>query len=832
MGWLDSFFSKTEVRTLPIAFSLDVTEEDEHRITVGFQINQAQYPVDSLDRFLAYGFALDQGGIRWSLSEDDRQKLASLKASGAFHEGQGVYSTPILPPVLQYLRQHQNVHETDKSRELEVLRKPPEQTVSVDFDVDEGMTVERVLALEGGAMVLEEDAKITPDGGYWRIGKTFAPVSEKSSKLIDSILPHYKSRIPLADVPEFFQRDLVMLRTNFKAILSEEAARIQILDEEFHPLIKVSHNGEGWLEFDLSYRVGNYELPADLIRSARDQYVTFDPYTFIRKDEKTIQKTERELEELKPVITEAGMRVPVERFASLDEFINRIGGSAELNAAYQEFLDQLTGFEASMEYQLPEAIEDRIADKGFILRPYQRAGIHWLNWLKDHHLHGVLADDMGLGKTLQSLIVLRQAYEETESDLHSLILCPRAVLRHWSRELQKVYPGIRNIEYSGSARRSSLLKQRGPVVFISTYTTMMYDIEPISQIPFFYLILDEATKIKNPATRRSKAVKRINAAHRLTLTGTPVENRPQELWSQFDFLMKGHLGRYGTFERLFANPILAGDVQASTELGKKIKPFVMRRTKEEVAQDLPGKLELDEWCSLTDEQADLYSKMLEEYAPVIRDELQEGKHVSRISILPLLMRLKQLCDHPSIITGEVEPVLGRSEKFDLAVDRIQDIRHQGEQVVLFSHFLSMLDLFEIELSRRNISYIRLDGSSSNNQRDFLIEQFNKKTKTAALCSLTSMGYGVNLQTANHVIHVDRWWNPAVEDQATDRVHRIGQDKQVYVYRMIVQGTLEEKIDQLQDRKREIAGDIIGAATTDGLRWTREELLEILKPLER
>ncbi|MCA9970565.1 MAG: DEAD/DEAH box helicase, partial [Anaerolineales bacterium] len=407
-----------------------------------------------------------------------------------------------------------------------------------------------------------------------------------------------------------------------------------------------------------------------------------------------------------------------------------------------------------------------------------------------------------------------------------------SVIHHWERELNRFYPRIRVYPYHGPGRRRQLLQALEPIVFVTTYATATNDVAELSKVPFLYLVLDEATSIKNPDTKRTQAVKALNAAHRLALSGTPVENRPAELWSIFDFLMRGHLGKYGTFVRLFEERIGAGDRAASEKLGRRIRPFLLRRTKDEVARDLPDKIEMDEWCGLSPEQEQLYGA-LQETVKQLRTALQRGEQVSyTTNILPVLTKLKQICDHPALVSGEKvkEPGHGRSEKFDWIVAKIDEIHASGEQVVVFSHFLGMLDLLETVLRRKGMSYIRIDGSTT--RRQAVIDRFNAGQAGVAICSVQAAGYGINMTAANHVIHADRWWNPAVEDQATDRVHRIGQDKTVYVYRIMVEGTLEERIDRLLMRKRGMADQIVRAAVGDSDRgWTRDELLELLRPLD-
>ncbi len=574
-------------------------------------------------------------------------------------------------------------------------------------------------------------------------------------------------------------------------------------------MVHVRKDDRGWLDFHITYDAKGFTLPHGLLAEKKNQkYIQVNPTTWIELDPKTIQKTEKGLEEMEAIPIEGGYRLPISEFASLEEFITAIGGRGELDKAYREFIDQLTGFEANINFRLPEGFEAYLDKKDRHPRPYQRAGIHWLNWLRSNQLHGVLADDMGLGKTLQSLCALRLGYEQTNNQQHSLIIAPKSVLHHWDEELHRCYPYIRSYIYHGPKRRKTVFRSSLPYILITTYDTVVKDIDELSKVPFFYLILDEATRIKNPDAQRTQAIKALNAAHRLALSGTPVENRPLELWSLYDFLMRGHLGRQGTFVRVYEESIMAGDKGAAEKLGRRIKPFLLRRKKEEVAKDLPEKIILTEWCELTQEQKQLYGSLQDEVRR-IRDGLRRGEDINYTSnILPVLTKLKQICDHPALVTKITDPLYQRSEKYDWIVDKIEEIIQNGEQVVLFSHFLGMLSLLEAAVKEKKISYIRIDGSTENRQA--LIDYFMQGNARVALLSIMAAGHGINLQAANHVIHADRWWNPAVEDQATDRVHRIGQRQTVYVYHILTENTLEERINSLLKEKRGMADQIIGA----------------------
>jgi SNF2 family DNA or RNA helicase len=398
------------------------------------------------------------------------------------------------------------------------------------------------------------------------------------------------------------------------------------------------------------------------------------------------------------------------------------------------------------------------------------------------------------------------------------------------REIRRCVPEIEIFSYGGTSRDRSIWEHAGKCWLVTTYETLARDIDFVSRVPFYYLVLDEATMIKNPHTQRTLAIKSINAMHRLALSGTPVENRLSELWSLFDFLIRGMFGTHAAFVSRYEAPIAAGDEEAAQELSKRIRPFLLRRLKETVARDLPEKLEIEDWCDLTAEQRSLYGQLQDSLAKPLQEEIERGAQVNyQLSILPVLTKLKQVCDHPALVSGVMKPLFGRSEKFDMTIERIQGIKAAGEQVVVFSHFLKTLDLFEQAFDDLGISRVRIDGGVDS--RQVLIDRFNAGQADVALCSIQACGYGITLTSANHVIHFDRWWNPAIEDQATDRVHRIGQQKTVYVYRTLVSGTLEEKIAVILENKRDLADQVIGASITQPMSWTKRELLELLKPLD-
>ena len=831
LDWIKEKFTTAAFTSVPLEFEVDLDEKGRSAVTTYALIEGKKKKVHKVAKIWSYGAVFRHNGRKYVIARESQEMLFSMRSLNPTFTSSGEMVFQICPPVLRYLRIKENLSETTTAKKIQIQETPLEPTAKIDFDPEQGAVVKTGYSKDGDqSLISKDELELSSDGDYARFGDTFAPLPSRLTREQGKWLERGETSIPLARVPEFFQRDLVLVKSNFKAVLTDEANKVRVVRETIVPKITVHPNEPGWLDFKVDYLAGEFVLPEELIRATPPgQPLRADPYTFVEADRTEADQCEKGLKELNPIKTAEGYRLPVDRFASLEDFIETIGGIREVSMEYERFLERISGFESNEEFELSSTLEEGLASQDFHLRPYQRSGIQWLCWLRDHYLHGILADDMGLGKTVQTVLAVALSYETGKHAQHSLVVCPKSVIHHWTREFERFAPNLQTYEYIGTSRRRGVLHSGRPIVFVTTYDTARSDFMALSAVPFLYLVLDEATRIKNPEAQRTQAIKSLNAIHRLTLTGTPIENRAEELWSQFDFLMKGHLGKYGTFSRMFGDPLAEGDSGTSERLAKRIRPFILRRKKEEVAKDLPEKIDITEWCELTEEQSALYGQIQERYAAGFRKQLESGETVNSISILGVLTKLKQVCDHPALILGETEPVLDRSEKFDLALDKILEIREKGEQVVVFSHFLKMLDLLESELSRRGVVYVRVDGSTSDRQSK--IDRFNGGSAGVALCSLQAMGVGVNLQSANHVIHVDRWWNPAVEDQATDRVHRIGQVRRVYVYKILVTGTLEEKIELLQKRKRLLADNVIDAATHGPQQWSREELLEILQPME-
>ena len=824
------------VGELPLEFHVDLDGDGKHLISVYGVLKGKRFRIEDVPNLWHYGAAVELGGRLYTIPREDVEVLLALRSLDPAVREDGTLVCDIYPPILRYLRKKPyKVRETERARALRISDDPLEPALEVDYAPGEGLRVTAGYYDEGSGRVLREDELEVIERGsrrYARLGTTIRPLPENLGHEARRWMETGTRTIPHHRIPEFFARDLVLLKTEMRAVLTEEAAGIRVLDGPMRPRVRIDVDGPGWLEFQVGFESNGFEIPAEVLGTRRvPKYVQVAEKTWVRFDGKLFREISRRLKALGAEATVRGYRLPLTRFASLEEFIREIGGVRVVEREYRRFLEDLEGFAADEDFRLPPEIEAHLRREGIELRPYQRAGIHWLTWLIKNRLHGILADDMGLGKTLQTILALRFAYETDGARGPSLVICPKSVIPFWARELERFFPG-RAAVYHGPRRPREVWRDPGERIYITNYETVASDIEILQGVPFYFVVVDEASFIKNPGTRRARAIKALNAVHRLALTGTPIENRPAELWALFDFLMRGYLGSHRAFVERYEKPLIRGELdgEVAESLVRKIRPFVLRRTKDQVAKDLPEKIEMEEWCELTPEQRALYGEIQRLKVEPLRERLLAGEEVDVTAcVLPIITKLKQICDHPALVVGDPERLYGRSGKFDLVLERLDGILERGEAAVLFSHFLGMLDLLQRALEERGVPYIRIQGDTEN--RGELIARFNRGEARVALCSLRAAGHGINLTAANHIFHVDRWWNPAVEDQATDRVHRIGQDKTVYVYRVLTQGTLEERIARILARKKGIAESVIGAVTGGEPRWSREELLELLEPME-
>ncbi|MDO8609330.1 MAG: DEAD/DEAH box helicase [bacterium] len=506
------------------------------------------------------------------------------------------------------------------------------------------------------------------------------------------------------------------------------------------------------------------------------------------------------------------------------EQLEDIVDQSKLDESWKKAIHAIQSFTSLKEAPLPKIFNAQ-------LRPYQQEGVNWLSFLKEFQFGGILADDMGLGKTIQALSILAHSHENPKINNPSLIVAPTSVIYNWKEEIQRFTPNLNTYLYIGKER--IFPKDKSTQVIITSYALLWRERELFTKHRFHYVILDEAHYIKNHKSQTAKTAYQLSADYRLSLTGTPLENNLTELWSQCSFINPGLFSNLENFKETFVTPIEKyQNMEAKERLRYLIKPFLLRRLKQNVIKELPPKIEQTLWCEMSSKQRTLYNAIKQYYqAKLLKIVNQKGIKKSQIEILEALLRLRQICCHPDLLQLENRKSysflpsslrnIHESIKLESVIELIQTAVAEKHKVLLFSQFVSMLEILRSELDKAKIPYLILTGKTQNRQE--IIKQFqNESTHSVFLLSLKAGGTGINLTAADYVIHYDPWWNPAVEVQATDRTHRIGQTKSVSVYKILIKDSIEEKIQALQEKKKGLIEDIIGGIS-HGKGLTKEDL---------
>jgi len=479
-----------------------------------------------------------------------------------------------------------------------------------------------------------------------------------------------------------------------------------------------------------------------------------------------------------------------------------------------------------------KTIEKAILPQSFThtLRPYQEDGVSWLQFLRDHKLNGILADDMGLGKTIQTLAHIMLEKESGRMQNPVLVVAPTSLMANWKSEASRFTPLLKVLILQGIERKDNFSLIGKHDLILTTYPLLSRDKDILLNHDYHLLILDEAQVIKNPNTMAHRIVQQLRAKHRLCLTGTPMENHLGELWSLFHFLMPGFLGDSKKFTQTFRKPIEKQQDQTRQQaLTRRVRPFMLRRTKEEVVSELPEKTEIIQNIDLLPTQRDLYESVRLAMHSKIQLEIQErGFKRSQIVILDALLKMRQVCCDPRLLKIESARNVQESAKLQFLIDTLPEMIEENRKILLFSQFTSMLALIELELKKLKIPYALLTGQTKDRQTP--INDFQSGKVPLFLISLKAGGTGLNLTTADTVIHYDPWWNPAVENQATDRAYRIGQDKPVFVYKLVTIGTVEEKILDMQSYKAALFAGIFDGNVSNGSQITPEDLEALFEPL--
>ncbi|MGQ9550504.1 MAG: SNF2-related protein [Roseiflexus sp.] len=573
-------------------------------------------------------------------------------------------------------------------------------------------------------------------------------------------------------------------------------------------------SGIDWFDLEAVVRFGNFEASLKEVRRAirrREKYVRLAdgaigviPDEWIERYHHLFALGED---------TETGVRLAGGHLTLLDHLLTD-SDRVQMDEEFKRRRERLRLFEHIQEYPLPHGFCGK-------LRNYQRAAYNWLHFLNEYGFGGCLADDMGTGKTVCTLAFLQSLEERDPDDPASLIVVPRSLLFNWEREAATFTPDLRIAIHHSTARLFDPAQFDNYDLVLTTYGTMLRDIELLRRYRFRYVILDESQTIKNPLAETAKAARLLNARRRLALTGTPVENSTLELWSQFAFLNPGLLGNLDYFRESFVNPIEKHqNLETARFLRKMVYPFILRRTKEQVAPELPPRSERLLEVDMEPAQRRLYTKQRDYYRALLLGLIDNnGIDNARMQVLEGLLRLRQICNHPRLVEPDFR---GSSGKFELLIETLETLAAEGHKALVFSQFVQMLTLIREVLDARHIRYAYLDGQTRQRQQE--VDRFqNDETHPFFLISLKAGGVGLNLTAADYVIHVDPWWNPAVETQATDRTHRIGQEKPVFVYKLVTRDSVEEKILHLQNRKRELVEQLITADASMLKALTREDV---------
>lgn len=513
------------------------------------------------------------------------------------------------------------------------------------------------------------------------------------------------------------------------------------------------------------------------------------------------------------------MQVPAYRALYLDKVLEKNETLyVERDKHFKQLIKEFKTTEES-DFEVPISLQK-------IMRPYQTTGFKWFKTLEHYGFGGILADDMGLGKTLQVISVLLQAKEESKQGV-SLIVTPASLIYNWQEEFKKFAPQMKIQVISGTQteRRNLISEYQAYDVLITSYDLLKRDIAEYEDKNFLYQVIDEAQYIKNHSTAAAKAVKCIQSRIKYALTGTPIENRLSELWSIFDYLMPGFLYGYETFRKEMETPIVKNkDEDSSLRLKRMVSPFVLRRLKQDVLKELPDKLEEIQYTMFGEKQQHLYDAQVTHMRAVLNEQNSEEFAQNKIQILSELTKLREICCDPNLLYENYD---GESAKRSMCMDLIKRAIEGEHRILIFSQFTSMLQLLEKDLCNEGIAFSKITGATKKEERIQLVKQFNEGTIPVFLISLKAGGTGLNLIGADTVIHYDPWWNQAVQNQATDRAHRIGQKKVVTVYKLIAKGSIEEKILQMQDKKKNLADEILSGETRSLAQMSREELLELL-----
>ncbi len=769
-----------------------------------------------------------EGELLWRMEGDRLRTLEPLIEGGSggtvnMHVGRN-YLTDFYYHILPELRKDVEIEEPDREEILQYL--PPEVSFRFFLDAEEGTPVCRAAAEYGENVsyaVTDWNRGSAENAGLrdrmqetavLRLTENYFPIDRMNGELASGPDEDSVYRALTEGIDTLCRMGEVMSTSRFDALTVRRSVKVQVGVSVESELMDLKISSEDVSLAELAEILSSYQM--------KKKYHRLRNGDFVRLDEGIGELAElTDVLELNPKDFQQGeITVPAYRALYLEEMLEK---SQKLYSTRDRHYRQLIkdfGTLKDSDYEVPETLSET-------LRGYQVYGYRWLRTLAGCGFGGILADEMGLGKTIQIISALLAEKQEGSIGT-SLVICPASLVYNWEEEFRRFAPELSVCPVEGSqSDRSEIISRCGRWdVLVSSYDHLKRDVQLYEGKVFLYEVLDEAQFIKNQTTSAAKAVKVIRAKHRFALTGTPIENRLSELWSIFDFLMPGFLYRYDTFRERLERPITrGGDEMSSLRLKKMVSPFLLRRLKTEVLKDLPEKVEETRVVRFDTEQQKLYDAQVLRMKNILEEESDETFRKSKIRILAELTRIRQICCDPALL---FENYGGGSAKLEACMDLVRSAIEGEHRVLLFSQFTSMLDLLKKRLEQEGIPYYEITGATPKKERLRLVSDFNAGQTPLFLISLRAGGTGLNLTGADIVIHYDPWWNAAAQNQATDRAHRIGQQKPVTVYKLLAKNSIEEKIQQLQDRKLSLADEIIGGEQVSFSALSREELLDLLR----
>jgi SNF2 family DNA or RNA helicase len=731
-----------------------------------------------------------------------------------------IYENHDATPILQLT---ENVEFTAKSPSFFGNETPEEEQPE---DTDSRITFDLLFQYNGytfrfDSFAAEANVNIEKNENGWIFKKVKRDLNTERSKvnfLKDKGLEikHGRATLPKTDAFIWLQKNAVQLSENdFKLKQHTETTKKYFLGYSTIEMQIVEKND--WFDVEAIVKFGEYEIPFKQLRTL----------ILAKKREFTLPNGEIAV-------------IPEEWFAQYLDFLLFTEENEDGLVLRKHHLTLVQNLE---EDGLARAIINRRLSglKDFVqiedqplptlftgtLRPYQKAGYNWMRFLSEYKLGGCLADDMGLGKTIQSLAFIQSLKEIDQSEHPTLIVMPTSLIYNWQNEAEKFTPNLKVFIHSGTQRAKSIDFFANYDVILMSYGVLRLDIDFIKNFRFDYVLLDESQAIKNPSSIVAKAVMQLNAGNRLILTGTPLENSLLDLWSQMTFINPGLLGGQTFFKSQYLNPIERNqDENKTKKLQSIVKPFMLRRHKSQVATELPAKVENVLFCNMTEEQERVYEEVKSQYRNIILASIEEhGLAKAQFTVLQGLTKLRQIANHPFMADEAYE---GDSGKFSAIFEKLESVVEANHKVLVFSQFVKHLDLFRNELDSNGIKYCYLDGSTTGTGRQDQVDTFqNDESVKVFLISLKAGGVGINLTAAEYVFLLDPWWNPAVEAQAVDRAHRIGQQNTVFTYKFISKHTVEEKILSLQKHKQKLFTDLIATEETFVKSLSQDDILSLL-----